>query len=135
MSDTRSHNVAAALSRNHETALGCRDDWWHESRAKEDHEPSRTDRPDPNDPATIIAHQILRETGTMLCATTLLEQPWNGGRMAELFAWCFDDELIDGRGYMLHYENKAIELTEPTLRSVVYRVRISHVIETESLGA
>jgi hypothetical protein len=73
-------------------------------------------RPDPNDPAEIVAHQILRETGTLLCATQLYEPPWNGGRTAELFAWLFEDELIDGGEGALHRENRPVELSDPSIK-------------------
>jgi hypothetical protein len=73
-------------------------------------------RPDPNDPAEIVAHQVLRETGTMVCATTLYDPPWRGGRMAELFAWLFEDELIDGGEGAMHRENRPVELTDPDIK-------------------
>jgi len=73
-------------------------------------------RPDPNDPAEIVAHQILRETGTLVCARTLYEPAWNGGRMAECFAWLFEDELIDGGQEALHHENRAVPLTDPAVK-------------------
>lgn len=61
----------------------------------------------------VIAHRILRETATMLCAETLWGEPYNGGRLAELWALVFDDEVIDGRGDKLHITNKEVQLSEP----------------------
>jgi len=62
-----------------------------------------------------IAHSLLRNSATMLCARTLFAPPNNGGRLAELCAWLFDDECIDGHGDALHTDNRAVELTDPEL--------------------
>jgi hypothetical protein len=48
-----------------------------------------------------------------LCRTQLEEPAWNGGRRAEQFAWLLDGECIDGRGDVLHREQRAQELSEP----------------------
>lgn len=61
----------------------------------------------------VIAHRILRESATMLCAETLWGDPYNGGRLAELWALVFEDEVIDGQGWKLHVENEEVELTDP----------------------
>lgn len=83
-------------------------------------------RPDPNDPEKILAHKLLRETGTLVCATTLYDDAWNGGRTAELFAWLEADrdddgnvievQLIDGHGEAMHHENGPVELTDPSIK-------------------
>lgn len=82
------------------------------------------------DPAEYIAFQELRKLVDPICKTQLEEDPWNGGRTAELFAWVRADvqdpsevgpieaaidtsELVDGRAEMLHHERKAVRLTEP----------------------
>ena len=70
---------------------------------------------DENDRNAIIAHRFLRESATMLCAETLFGSPNNGGRTAELCAWLFDGECIDGRAWAMHHENCEIELTDPEL--------------------
>jgi hypothetical protein len=74
------------------------------------------EKADPNEPAKIVAFNLLRQSGTALCATTLKDEPWNGGRMAELFAWCFDGECIDGHAEALHHANEEVELSDPAVR-------------------
>lgn len=106
-----------------------RHNWWGESDDDQDHEytdprdnPDNNPgvagnwRPDPNDPASIIAHKLLRETGTMVCSTTLREEPWNGGRMAELFALLEGEEDEFERNYSMHHRNEAVELTDPAIK-------------------
>ena len=79
MSETASNSpLADALS--DEQRLGSRDNWWGEDsndtdNATADRDGHNTNRPDPNNPAEIIAHSILRETATMICATTLRDEP------------------------------------------------------------
>jgi hypothetical protein len=83
------------------------------------------------DPAEFIAYQELKTLTDPLCRTQLEEPPWNGGRTAELFAWLDAadadrdartgdlaaatgaDALVDGRGEMLHHEQKPVRLTGP----------------------
>lgn len=67
------------------------------------------------DPAEYIAFQELLAFVSPICERTIDEPPWNGGRMAEQFAWLFDDECIDGRGDQMHTENKFVELSEPAV--------------------
>jgi len=53
----------------------------------------------------------------MLCKTTLLEEPWNGGRLAEAIALVLDDDPdFDGRHEQMHRENGEVELSEPCIR-------------------
>jgi len=106
---------AAALSDDQE--LGSRDDWWGETDTESETDDSNhhnSNRPDPNNPAEIIAQSILRETATMICATTLRDKPGiEGGQTAQLFAF-LDGEEFDPLA--LHTENKAVELTDPAIR-------------------
>jgi len=114
---TQPQLVAEALSED--VSLGDRSDWWGESDDTDtdtnavdnetDHE-----RVDPNDPAEIIAHSILRETATMICAATLKDDPGiEGGRTAKLFAFLDGETWNDDA---LHTERKAVELTNPAIR-------------------
>ena len=127
MSQSASSNaVAEALSSDHQ--LGSREDWWYDDLHGDtdiDTEPlaiGEVDRPDPNNPAGIIAHAILRETATILCGESLDGEPYldNVGdlahdqrKVAEAFA------ALDGERYgeyATHDENEEVELTDPTIR-------------------
>lgn len=74
-------------------------------------------RPDPNDRHRIIADRLLRETGTLLCATTLYDRPApeSTSTIAQLFAWLEGEPIGDVDGTM-HKENRPIELSDPELR-------------------
>ena len=61
-----------------------------------------------------LAHQLLRRTGRLLCATTLFAPPDRG--VEPLFAWLFDDELVAHDPDAMHHENAEIELTDPIVR-------------------
>lgn len=101
-----------------------RDNWWgdNETGAVAAVEDDR--RADPNDPNELIAHELLLDTATMLCKTTLLEEPWNGGRMAEAIALVLDDDPDhDGRHYQMHKEQGETELTDPVIRPPTETVR------------
>jgi|GEM_PF-573857 hypothetical protein len=124
-----SHRVAEAPSSD-PPALGSRDNWWGDTtdqntdtdtddRVDDTH---NTNRPDPNNPAEIIAHTILRETATMICATNLRDEPYlddvedlthDERKVAEAFA------ALDGERYgkyALHTDNEAVEMTDPAIR-------------------
>jgi hypothetical protein len=109
--------VAEALSSDE--SLGSRDDWWHDEQIEDgaaDESGPEPERVDPNNPNEIVAHQLLRETGTMLCASTLFDDPGlEGGQTAELFVW-LDDEDVDFDPLALHTENKPVGLTDPAVR-------------------
>jgi hypothetical protein len=105
--------VAEALSDDQD--LGSREDWWGDPRT-EDERRKEVDCADPNDPAEIIAHKLLRETATVICAATLQDDTWNGGRMAELFAFHLGQEDDFERNHAIHHQNEAIELTDPAIR-------------------
>lgn len=109
-----------ALSRDR--ALGARENFWGDdlsaSTEDEDEDPDRDygrhHRFKPaQDKDAILAHRLLRESATMLCGETLRSAPYNGGRLAELVAWCFDDECIDGREEAMHHSVEQVELTDP----------------------
>lgn len=89
-----------------------RDNWHWDER---DDGPPRETPGVTNDPAEQIAHKIMRRFREPLCKTHAVAPPWNGGRMAELFAWLFEGECIEGRGEALHHENRHVELTDPDL--------------------
>lgn len=100
-----------------------RDNWWGDNDAGAvavvDGE-----RPDPNDPNELIAHELLLDTATMLCKTTLLEEPWNGGRISEAIALVLDDDPDhDGRHYQMHKTQGEVELTDPCIRPPTETVR------------
>jgi len=119
MSQSATHSRrAAALSDEDERALGSREDWWGDPRDDSEQVENSTDteRTDPNDPAEIIAHKLLRETATILCAETYSGEPWNGGRLAEQFAWLDGDHDNFERNHAVHHTNRAIELTDPAVR-------------------
>ena len=110
-----------ALSRDR--ALGARENFWGDDLSTDD-DPNHDDDPDrdyglhhrfkpPQDKDAILAHRLLRESATMLCGETLRSAPYNGGRLAELVAWCFDEECIDGRGDAMHHAVEQVELTDP----------------------
>lgn len=106
--------VAEALSTDEAEALGSRDNWWGDSDTATTDTPDEIERVDPNNPAEIVAHKILRETGTMICAATLRDEPGiEGGETAALFAF-LDGETWDK--YAMHTENKAVELSAPAVR-------------------
>jgi hypothetical protein len=108
---TQPQPVAEALSED--VSLGDRSDWWGGSDDTDDSEVDH-ERVDPNDPAEIIAHSILRETATMICAATLKDEPGiEGGHIAKLFAFLDGETWNDDA---LHTENKAVELTDPSIR-------------------
>lgn len=74
------------------------------------------------DPAEKISFDILRDYAgaSEICGRTLVEDPWNGGRVRELFAWLDPDGdpegwPVDGRGDQLHRKNRSVELTDPEL--------------------
>jgi hypothetical protein len=68
---------------------------------------------DGTEPASHLAFRHISALVSPVCYRTLRTEPWNGGRTAELCAWLFDDECIDGRGEQLHREQRAVELSEP----------------------
>ena len=109
----RAHRVGITRCVVGRRELVDRNNWWGESDDDTLDENTDHDRVDPNDPAEIIAHKILRETATVVCATTLLDSPKPPTRTAELFAF-LDGETWDK--YALHTENESIELTDPTIR-------------------
>jgi hypothetical protein len=101
-----------------------RHNWWGDTDTDADASVDDEDRADPNDPNALIAHELLLDTATMLCKTTLLEDPWNGGRMAEAIALVLDDDPeFDGRHDQLHRQNEEVELTEPCIRPPTETVR------------
>ena len=61
-----------------------------------------------------LAHQLLRRTGRLLCATTLFGTPDRG--LEPLFAWLYDDDLVDHDPLAMHHENGEVELTDPIVR-------------------
>lgn len=64
-----------------------------------------------------VAHDILRRTGRLLCATTLLDPPdLPGGRMRQLFAWLFEDEHLEHDPTAMHHANAEVELSDPEVR-------------------
>jgi|AntDeeMinimDraft_4_1070355.scaffolds.fasta_scaffold00712_7 hypothetical protein len=110
-STVTSTRVADALA--DDKRLGSRDNWWGDSDEDSEHADLDVDRPDPNDPAEIIAHKLLRETATIICKSTLEDDPKPPCRTAELFAF-LDGETWDK--YALHHENTVVELTDPVIR-------------------
>jgi len=101
-----------------------RHNFWGEEDANSDAADGVDDRADPNDPNALIAHELLLDTATMLCKTTLLEEPWNGGRLAEAIALVLDDDPnFDGRHEQMHRENGEVELSEPCIRPPTETVR------------
>ena len=67
------------------------------------------------DPAEYLAHQHLLELTDPICERQKADPPWNGGRLAELCAWLFDGEHIDGRGDVLHKRQCEQSLSDPAL--------------------
>jgi hypothetical protein len=67
------------------------------------------------DPAEHKARDLATRFVAPVCRTQLEDPPWNGGDDAELIAWLLEDNCIDGRGEVLHREQKAVELTDPVL--------------------
>ncbi|WP_049980252.1 hypothetical protein [Halolamina rubra] len=105
------------MSTNTESDGYRRDNWWGDADIDADSRVNAANRPDPNDPNELIAHRLLRDTASMLCKTTLLEEPWNGGRLAEAIALVFDDDPdFDGRSQVMHYRQEPVELTDPEVR-------------------
>lgn len=101
-----------------------RDNWWGDTEADTVVAVDDEDRPDPNDPNALIAHELLLDTATMLCKTTLLDEPWNGGRISEAIALVLDDDAAhDGRHEAMHHENREVELTDPCIRPPTATVR------------
>jgi hypothetical protein len=105
----------------------CRDDdWWGGEPAapavdngddddSDEWGPHHTDYEGINDPAKIIAHRLLKETASLICATTLFADPYNGGELAEAMAFVFDGETIDGHGDAMHLRNEPVPLSDPEL--------------------
>jgi len=101
-----------------------RHNFWGEEDSNSDADDGVDDRADPNDPNALIAHELLLDTATMLCKTTLLEKPWNGGRLAEAIALVLDDDPdFDGRHEQMHRKNGEVELSEPCIRPPTETVR------------
>jgi len=118
-----SHRVADAASTDDRPALGSRDNWWGDPRDNNDEVDADEDaeRADPNNPSEIVAHRLLRETATMICASTLRDDPTidtegldrGQTQTTELFSFLDGETWNDNA---LHTENKAVELTDPAIR-------------------
>ena len=122
------------MSSNADTALGARGDWWGETDEVESNQDAQSiamvherDRDwgvhhsfkPPQDRDAIVAFGLLRKSGTMLCGEQLHIPSWQGGDLAEAIALVLDDDPeFDGYGESLRlaYENKQVELTEPSIR-------------------
>jgi len=91
----------------------CRDNFWgdedDQSDAQGHAELTGTDA------AEYVWFQIVIDLTEPICERTKHTPAWNGGRMAELFAWCFDDEQIDGHAEQLHHEQREEPLSEPAV--------------------
>lgn len=97
---------------NHE--LGDRGNWWFdETDTDETAGQTGHAETDGTDAAEYVAFQQIQALTNPICARTKHQPAWNGGRLAELCAWLFDGECIDGRGDQLHREQTEVELTEP----------------------
>lgn len=102
---------SAALSSRE--PLGSRDNWWGDD--PEPDRPSGHVEVSGTDPAEHKARQLALRFLQPICRTQLETPAWNGGRLAELIAWLCDDDCIDGRGDVLHREQKPVELSDPEL--------------------
>lgn len=120
------------MSSNTETALGARGDWWGDTD-ESNRDPAEGTTPkernrdwgthhrfkSPQDRDAIVAFDLLRKSGTILCGEQLHIPSWQGGDLAEAIALVLDDDPdFDGYGDSLpiSYENKQVELTEPSIR-------------------
>lgn len=93
-----------------------RDNYWGEVVPSDDADGDLDHcRPGGTDPAAYLAHQQLLALTEPICERQQHSPPWNGGRLAELFAFVFDGECIDGRGDQLHRERGEQPLSEPEL--------------------
>ncbi|QLD84804.1 hypothetical protein HWV23_03435 [Natronomonas halophila] len=110
---TRQSTESDSTSLSSREPLGNRDNWWGDDttpdRQRGHVEVAGTDA------AEHKARQLALRFCQPLCRTQLEEPAWNGGRPAELLAWLVDDDCIDGRGDVLHREQKPVELTAPKL--------------------
>ena len=63
----------------------------------------------------VVAHRLLRQSGTAMCATTAFHPP--DRREQVLCAWLFDGlgtaHAIEHDEWALHHRNEEVELTEP----------------------
>lgn len=117
-------------SDSHDESPWRRDNWFGRQQRQTETMP---DKPDPNDPNRHIAFQLLRDTAVMLCRTSLRDDPWNGGHLAEAIALVLDDDPDhDGRASVMHTSQTATELSDPkhrppteTVNAQRYRVRVN----------
>lgn len=88
-------------------------DWWGENDVEDDqttgHDPDEFEYK--RERAEWVAHDILKQTGTLVCPIALNAEP---DRMASLFEWLETGEAKTGHDPgSIHTENKRVELTEP----------------------
>lgn len=90
-----------------------RDNHWGTKNIDDDREHGHSEI-EGKDPAEYIAFQLLSQLTQPICERHIDSPPWNGGWLAEAFAW-LDGEAVDGRGEELHRENRIVELSDPEL--------------------
>lgn len=106
-----------------------RDNYWGEAADSADRDRTGHDELAGTDGAEYLAFQQLLALTEPICERTKHSAPWNGGRDAELCAWLFDRERIDGRGQQLHRQQGEQPLSEPELYLPKQVERAGRIIE------